>query len=152
MIFPVYTSSRTMRISGSSLMRHSLPFTCFANRRQDVAGVPVHHPAVGCIKEYIDEHYAEPVRLETLGRIAGLSPFHLQRIFRESEGQSPNEYLQDVRIRKAAELLDCDTPIVEAALMTGFYDQSHFTNVFRKATGTTPRKYRRKRKILQERP
>lgn len=150
MIFSVYPSGRAPA-SGTSLSRRSLPFTCFANRSQQPARVPVRHPAVGSIKEYIDEHYAEPVRLETLGRITGLSPFHLQRLFRESEGKSPNEYLQDVRIQKAAELLDGGTPIVETALMTGFYDQSHFTNAFRKATGTTPRKYRRKRKILQER-
>ena len=146
----LFSGNRSSRTSGVSLLRRSLPFTCFAAREVPTAHVPVRHPAIGCIKEYIDEHYAEPVRLETLSRITGLSPFHLQRIFRESEGKSPNDYLQEVRIRKASELLDNGTPIVETALLTGFYDQSHFTNTFRRATGKTPRQYRRRRKIFQE--
>lgn len=147
MKFPIATN----RPFFPALERRSLPFTCFANRTTEPQRAPVHHPAIGIIRDYIDEHYAEPIRLETLSRITGLSPFYLQRIFRQSEGQSPGEYLHSVRIRKATELIDSGAPLVEAALMTGFYDQSHFTTSFRKATGKTPRQYRRRRKILQER-
>lgn len=130
-----------------------LPWFCLADRNRALpAPAPKRHPAVGRIRTYIDERYAEPIHLDTLAQIAGLSRYHLLRIYREAEGKTPHDYLQEVRIRRAKDLLDRGSSIVEAALATGFYDQSHFTNTFRKITGTTPRRYRNNRKILQEQP
>lgn len=135
-----------------NLRSGNLPFTCFAHARRSPGRrrAMSHHPAVGLIKEYIDEHYNEPVSLDTLSQVSRVSPFHALRLFRDAEGTTPNGYQIGLRIRRACELLEQGTPIVETALETGFYDQSHFTNTFRRITGVTPREYRKKRKILQE--
>ncbi len=109
------------------------------------------HPAIVIVRDYIELHYQEPVTLATLANETGLSATHLLRIFRDEEGVTPLAYLLRFRIAQAKKLLACGYSIVEAALLTGFYDQSHFTNTFRKLTGITPGRYQRDSKIFQDR-
>lgn len=140
------------RRTGNVRFGGNLPVTCFAHARRSPGRRrnPSNHPAVGIIREYLDEHYNEPVTLDTLAQVSRMSPFHALRLFRDAEGTTPNGYQIGLRIRRACELLERGSSIVDTALETGFYDQSHFTNTFRRITGTTPRQYRKKRKILQE--
>lgn len=140
------------RRSGNFRFGGNLPVTCSVHARRTPGrhSTSYRHPAVGLIKDYIDEHFSETVTLDTLSQVAGVSPFHALRLFRNAEGKTPGSYQLELRIRRACELLEQGMPIVETALETGFYDQSHFTNTFRRITGTTPSRYRKKRKILQE--
>ena len=102
-----------------------------------------HAAAVRRTSQFIRAHYAEDLSLAQLSREACLSPFHFHRLFLESMGVSPHDYLVQFRIRKARELLADGQSIAQAALDTGFFDQSHFTRHFRRIVGITPGSYLR---------
>ena len=91
---------------------------------------------------FMEQHYAEHIYLEQICRCAGLSKSALLRAFTKSKGVTPYSYLENVRIGEAKKLLEQGVPPVEAALQTGFSDQSHFTNYFNRFIGLTPGVYR----------
>ena len=97
--------------------------------------------AVRLVRDYLEENYTANVSIEFLARIAGLSPFYLIRVFSKEVGIPPHTFQTHVRIRHARNLLARGVPIVQAALETGFVDQSHFTRCFKKVMGTTPGQY-----------
>ena len=94
--------------------------------------------AVKRVKDCLESRYAENLTLEELARIANLSPFHLIRVFRKEVGLPPHAYQTRLRLNHAKALLAQATTIGEAALSAGFFDQSHFTNHFRKVFGYPP--------------
>lgn len=91
---------------------------------------------------FIEEHYAEPVSLEQLCVCAGLSKSALLRAFTRTKGITPYRYLQTVRVEAAKKLLEQGSPLIDAALQTGFSDQSHFTRSFSMFIGMAPGLYR----------
>lgn len=94
--------------------------------------------------DYIDANLARHLTLEGLADRARVSRAHFARRFRAVTGLSPHRYITLRRVDKARELLR--NPALEInriALDLGFGDQSHFTQVFRAATGTTPGQFRR---------
>jgi AraC-like DNA-binding protein len=93
--------------------------------------------------DYIESHYASKITLSELSDIAGLSKYHFLRSFTRYKGISPYNYLETIRIGHAKKLLEQGVLPVETALRTGFSDQSHFTNYFKKFIGLTPRQYMR---------
>jgi AraC-like DNA-binding protein len=96
------------------------------------------------VTEYVVEHLSKAVKLSELSAIAGLSPSQFGRAFKASTGLAPHQWQLNARIAKAQELLLADSlPLSEIALVTGFAEQSHFTRVFRKRTGTSPAAWRR---------
>lgn len=90
---------------------------------------------------YISEHCAEHVTLDELCREGRMSRSALLRSFTRFKGITPYRYLQSVRINRAKALLEQGTPPAEAAALTGFSDQSHFTNAFHSFFGSTPAAY-----------
>ena len=99
--------------------------------------------AVARVRDYLGEHYANRVRLEDLSRIAGLSVFHLIRVFRAETGLSPYAYLGQLRVHQAAALLRDGMAVSMVASVTGFADQSHLTRLFKRLFGVPPGEYRR---------
>jgi len=97
--------------------------------------------AVRLSREYLEEHAEENVALEALARFAGLSAFHLCRIFRETVGMTPHAYQTQVRVRRAKSLLRAGLPITLVAAEAGFYDQAHLTRHFKRIVGLTPGRY-----------
>lgn len=91
---------------------------------------------------YMQEHFAEPISLAQLCSQVGLSKSTLLRGFAAAMGVTPHSYLANIRISRAKVLLQQGLPLVEAALQTGFADQSHFTNCFGRFIGLTPGAYR----------
>ena len=91
---------------------------------------------------FIRRHFQEPVRLEQLCRCAGLSRSSLLRIFARYKGITPYRYLETVRIQEARTLLEQGVPPADAAVRTGFSDQSHLSNRFRRLLGFAPGVYR----------
>ena len=91
--------------------------------------------------EYLAEHAADNVPLPELARHAGLSPFHLCRVFRQSVGMPPHAYQTQLRVRRARSLLRAGLPIASAAVAAGFYDQAHLTRHFKRVMGVPPGHY-----------
>ncbi len=95
-----------------------------------------------CI-QYIGTHYKERITLEETAQRVYLSPPYLSRIFREETGMSFNEYLNQVRVNQAKELLqNRSLSVMDVAYLVGYEDQSYFTKVFKRSTGLLPRAYR----------
>jgi AraC-like DNA-binding protein/mannose-6-phosphate isomerase-like protein (cupin superfamily) len=92
-------------------------------------------------REYLDDRYRESVSLHELADIAGLSPFHFLRTFREQVGLPPAAYQTHRRIAQAKHLLRSRCSIAEVAADLGFADQSHLSRHFQRIVGTTPGKY-----------
>jgi AraC-like DNA-binding protein len=91
---------------------------------------------------FMEGHFAERVYLDQICRHAGLSKSTLLRAFTKSKGVTPYSYLENIRVGEAKKLLEQGVPPIEAALQTGFSDQSHFTNYFSRFIGLAPGVYR----------
>ena len=93
---------------------------------------------------YIDAHIGESITLANLATTAGLSRMYFARQFRASTGIRPHEYVLRKRIERAQQLLTATSDaLVDIALTVGFQTQAHFTTVFKKIVGNTPRQWRR---------
>ncbi|MBB5337104.1 AraC family ligand binding domain-containing protein [Pectinatus brassicae] len=90
---------------------------------------------------FIKQHYRENISLTDLAAIAELNKYYLLRLFTKQTGISPYSYLETIRINKAKALLQHGTLPIDAALQTGFTDQSHFSKFFKKFIGLTPKQY-----------
>jgi AraC-like DNA-binding protein len=99
--------------------------------------------AVRLCKEYLEAHAARNVSLQELAAVAGLSPFHLCRVFRESAGMTPHAYQTHLRVRHTRFLLQAGLPIARAAVEAGFYDQAHLSRHFRRIVGIPPGQFTR---------
>jgi AraC-like DNA-binding protein len=72
-----------------------------------------------------------------------MSPFHFARMFKKATGKPPHVYITAHRMEHAKHLLsDSELPLVDVAASVGFQTQGHFTGVFRKYCGVTPRVFR----------
>ncbi len=92
--------------------------------------------------EYMAGHFTERIYLDQICRHAGLSKSTLLRAFTKEKGVTPYRYLETIRINEAKKLLSEGVHPVEAAIRTGFSDQSHFTNYFNQFIGLAPGTYR----------
>lgn len=101
------------------------------------------HPAIKRTKAYLEAHYAEEVTLQKLARVANLSPFHLARLFRQAIGLSPHAYQTQLRLARARMLLVQGYDVGYVAAETGFFDQSHFIQQFKRHFFVTPARYRK---------
>jgi AraC-like DNA-binding protein len=105
---------------------------------------------------WIDAHSHRPIGLEDAAEQAGISPFHFLRLFSDTLGVTPHQYLVRSRLRHAARrLADDDSAITDIAYDVGFGDLSNFVRTFHRAAGASPLKFRQAsrgdRKIFQER-
>ena len=93
---------------------------------------------------YLDEHIDERMPIARLAACISMSPFHFARLFKLSTGQAPHAYLLTRRVERAKQLLSEEQalPLVSIATSVGFQTQGHFTEVFRRYAGLTPRHYR----------
>jgi len=92
---------------------------------------------------FIELHFNQPLNLEELSALVGISPYHFLRTFRQVVGLTPHQFLLRRRLSEAALRLRTTTDqVLEVALDAGFGDLSNFNHTFRAAFGTTPIKYR----------
>jgi AraC family transcriptional regulator len=84
------------------------------------------------------ERLSGGVALEEIAGAVGYSPFQFARLFKATVGLAPHQYLLRLRLERAQRLIGQGLGLAEAALASGFYDQAHMTNVFRKQLGRTP--------------
>lgn len=94
--------------------------------------------------EYIDEHLDEEINIDRLAKLASLSQFYYQRLFRRLVKKPVAEYVKLRRMAKATEALtQKDQRILDVALDLGFSSHEHFTRTFKDTFGMTPEEYRK---------
>jgi AraC-like DNA-binding protein len=81
--------------------------------------------------------------LRALARIAGISPHHLLRVFRQGFGETPHEYLTRVRIERAKHALRKGSTVTETCFDVGFSSVGSFSALFRRQVGVAPSEYQR---------
>lgn len=95
--------------------------------------------------EYIERHYAEPIRLRELASLASMSEAYFCRFFKRITAETPIEYINLYRVRQAAILLrSTDRKVMDIAFEVGFNNLSYFNTVFRQRFGCTPTEYRQR--------
>ncbi len=95
---------------------------------------------------YIQEHLDQELTLAQLGAVVYMSPYYFARLFQHSTGLPPHRFVVRSRIDRATGLLaDPDLPIARISRAVGFGTPSHFSTVFRRIMGVTPRAYRAER-------
>ncbi len=94
-------------------------------------------------KAYIQENFNREISLDDVSKEVNISPYYFSKIFKEESGENFTEYLTNIRIRKARELLEnADMSIKEIGVMSGYSDPNYFSRIFKKHQGVTPREYR----------
>ena len=104
------------------------------------------------VKQYINDHYAEQLRLEDLASMVGMSPSAFSRFFRMRTGKPLSDYVLDIRLGYAARMLvDSTKNISEICYESGFNNLSNFNRIFKAKRGITPRDFRalyKKNKVI----
>ena len=104
------------------------------------------------VKQYINEHYAEPLKLADLADLVGMSPVSFSRFFRQRTGRTLSDYIVDIRLGFAARMLvDSSRNISEICYECGFNNLSNFNRTFKAKRNYTPRDFRamfKKNKVI----
>ncbi|MBD2465703.1 helix-turn-helix transcriptional regulator [Oscillatoria sp. FACHB-1407] len=128
---------------GTALAVHLLK--CYSTLKPSptvyVDGLPQHK--LNQVLEYIQVHLDQDIKLIDLADCVGMSQYYFCRLFKQSMGVSPHQFMLQQRIERAKQLLQQkDLTIADIALSCGFKNQSHFTTLFRKFIGSTPKAFR----------
>jgi AraC-like DNA-binding protein len=94
-------------------------------------------------KLFIDSHYAEKIDLTSIADEACFSKFHFIRLFKESYGYTPHNYLMKVRIEKAKLLLRDNVSVSDASMAVGFESTTSFAGRFKQLVGQTPSSFQK---------
>src|SRR5690606_13509439 len=104
------------------------------------------HKAWRDVRDYIQANIGEQLSVERLALLAGLSPSHFLRAFKQTDRQSPHQYILSIRLQVAEHLvITTDMPLADIARLTGFANHSHLTASMRRHKFTTPSALRRAR-------
>lgn len=110
---------------------------CCGERRP--APAPAVHPGVRRVRDYLHAHVLDPVRLEQLAALSGLSRFHLAHTFTRMYGLPPHAYHNELRVAFVRRQLKKRVPLPD--IEAGFFDQSHLIRYFKRSVGVTPARY-----------
>jgi AraC-like DNA-binding protein len=141
----LYTSLNddTSPIETESVLVHAL--SGIIRRTTDIRypDIPVgqERDAVRKARQYIQSNWSQKITLSELAQYVGLSRFYLLRVFCAEVGMPPHSYQESVRMSHAKQLLKKGWSQKEVAIETGFSDQSHFANRFKRLVGVTPGSY-----------
>ncbi|MEV5025715.1 response regulator [Paenibacillus sp. LPE1-1-1.1] len=103
------------------------------------------------IKQYIDEHYSEEITLESMASMAFMNPYYFSSFFKKHTKQNFKQYVTEVRMRHAADMLCLtDLMVYEIADKVGYNNARHFSDMFKKMYGKLPIEYRQDTKKTTE--
>ncbi|GGH03966.1 AraC family transcriptional regulator [Polaribacter pacificus] len=102
------------------------------------------------LKIYISDNLNTQLSLIELSKMVGMSKFQFIRWFKFNIGLTPFEYILLKKVEYGKTLIKQGIPLVEAALDSGFYDQSNFSNYFKKYIGMSPNSYKQSCNIFQD--
>ncbi|WP_035186077.1 AraC family transcriptional regulator [Alteribacter aurantiacus] len=105
-----------------------------------------YHPGISQAIDYIKAHYNKDLTADRLAQKASLSTYHFSRLFKETTGYTPLQYVTFVRMDKAADLvLHTNESFDEVAKKTGYANGNYMNKVFKKMTGLSPREFRNRK-------
>lgn len=118
-------------------------FHVLASSHYSHAEVPVTSRRVQKLKDYIDAHYQEEIRIEYLSDMVGMTPNALSRFFKQRTNRSISNYINEVRLGHATNMLaDSTMTIAEIAYSCGFNTISNFNRIFKNIKNITPKEFR----------
>ena len=100
-----------------------------------------HYVQIRQSKAFMDEYYSGRIDLKDMAAKASMSRFHFIRIFQRIYGVTPRQYLRDIRISKAKELLKDGFSVTQTCFEVGYESITTFSSAFKRGTGYTPKKY-----------
>ena len=101
-------------------------------------------------KIFMEQHLSEKIGLGDIAAAAFMSPFHYIRIFKSIYGRTPRQYLKDLRLNAAKELLKRGLTLPQVCGDVGYDSLTTFCNAFKKATGYSPGEYQKLHKSNRE--
>ncbi len=123
---------------------HLLRHYTFAPIRIEEASPALTQHQVKRVTDFVLADLRQDLSLDALAEQVGLSPYHFARLFRQTTGESPHQFVLRQRIEKAQSLLtETNAPLAYVALASGFANQSHLTRLFKRHLGLTPKAYRK---------
>jgi AraC family transcriptional regulator len=138
---PLYGESLSLSLAAYVAARYSV-----GSCGSDTAEHGFSSSQTRAVIDYVHAHLRRDLTLQELADALDLSPRHFSRLFRTTFGTTPHRYVITERVNEAKALLaNRRLAIVEIAEALGFADQSHLTNVFRRVTGVSPKRYQRER-------
>lgn len=118
-------------------------YEILAQKRTRRAVPDLSERAIAQVTEFIDTQSDSKIRIKDLAEIANMSEFHFARVFKETTGLPPHQYVMRHRLQKVqAELAETPKSLAEIAYECGFSSQSHMSSAFQKHFGTPPGRYR----------
>lgn len=119
--------------------------SALAAAAQSSRAVQTYTQEVNAALKFMDDSVSIPLDVAAMARHAGVSTFHFCRIFKQATGQSPMQYFNHLKIRRACNLLaGSPLKIKEIAFQLGFEDTHYFSRFFKKIMGFSPEHYRHK--------
>lgn len=116
-------------------------FSCLIRSQKEILQPSMQYVRKACT--YIQTSYPEGIHVQNVAEYVGLERSYLHRIFKQALGFSVHDYLQQIRLTRAQELLDAGLlSITEIAAACGFESASYFSRAFKQAHGVSPQKYR----------
>jgi two-component system response regulator YesN len=145
-ISSLYSKLETMLdscINGKELMNALFLFIKESIDEHIVNNFTSENPIIRISKKYIFEHYRDEISLATVSKVVNLNPVYFSYLFRNATGVNFTDYVNNIRIEKAKELLrDIRINISEVAFLTGFANARHLSRAFRRNVGINPSDYR----------
>lgn len=102
------------------------------------------------VKYHISKKLVDKITLDELAWIVGMNKYKFIRWFKENVGLTPFDYIIINRIEEGIKMIKEGKPLAHIAIDTGFYDQSNFSNYFKRYVGVTPKSYKENCNIFQD--
>jgi len=97
---------------------------------------------ISALIKWIEKNHTDKITLTELAAVVNINEKYLCRFFKQYTGKSPMDYVNHLRVERAAEKLADGMSVTEAALSSGFCDMSYFSKIFKRDKGVAPREYR----------
>lgn len=115
-----------------------------AREKEETETSPMKLKYAQTIQEYIIHHYRSPIEIDSLAKLIQKSPNYTISIFKEVTGQTPIQYLHQLRILEASNLLlNSNMAISSISEYLGYYDTSYFCRVFKRLMSLSPQEYQK---------